>query len=466
MQVEDFCCEPESDGWVPGYGPDDEPEQPEWLDAEYVSTDIDLCGQSDDQGITRQGMEHPFPSHLLPPPLGRFIEGTASDLAVAPAAVGVQLLAAMAASVGVSYAIRLNASWVEPSVLIAAVVTDRDDRAETAMDAVAKLMPRDVAELAGSNNTTSGGVTRLTCMVTDRFPMPRSQSESAAVPARVLVATRDHTTGVVARRGHAQQMLLNTFDGHPHVCVVGGRPVSVLPSIASIEDTQRLAERLARHRSPASLIPRTLLVDGLAGECSLPAMSPMSLADVQAATTIFANLDWLYARWCETADGTVEVNLDQAAQRSWEAYLRRPHDAKQVEFDLRKLSVEKYAARLALLVWLARWAAGQTVGNSIDDAAIRSGIELAAWLSEEHDVIAARLHGEGLSQSLKSMVAEIAQLGGSVTVQKWQQKHTRTSAQARSQLSRLVQAGLAYWGRPKPGPKGGRPSLRLILDPR
>ncbi len=112
--------------------------------------------------------------------------------------------------------------------------------------------------------------------------------------------------------------------------------------------------------------------------------------------------------------------LTPEAKRVWTAYFNR-HSAEQVELDgdlaAAWSKLRGGAARLALVVHLAEWAAGGNVDpDRIDQSSVEAGIGLADWFGQEAQRVYALLGETEGDREDRELVAWIERKGGRATV--------------------------------------------------
>jgi hypothetical protein len=127
--------------------------------------------------------------------------------------------------------------------------------------------------------------------------------------------------------------------------------------------------------------------------------------------------------------------------------------------------LEGYAARFALVHHLIRQATGDAASHGVDTESVAAGVRLSRWFAHEARRVYAML-AEGEDARERRQLAKLIQRkGGSVTVRDWQRARShRTSEDAEAELGSLVAAGFGKWESSATGPKGGRPSKKLVLD--
>jgi hypothetical protein len=125
--------------------------------------------------------------------------------------------------------------------------------------------------------------------------------------------------------------------------------------------------------------------------------------------------------------------------------------------------LEGYAARLALVLSLARWAENPGVLGigpaAVDLDSIRAGIEIVEWAKNETRRIYAMLSEDDQDRERREVLELVERHGGSITVREMQRAlHHGTSEEAEEILAALALDGLGRWVDVPPGPKGGRPT--------
>ena len=127
--------------------------------------------------------------------------------------------------------------------------------------------------------------------------------------------------------------------------------------------------------------------------------------------------------------------------------------------------LEGYAARLALLVHLCRWAQDDATladPDRVDRASVAAAVELVCWFKHETERLYRVLGETEADQEQRRLVEFIQRNGGAVTVRDTQRAMSfPTADDARAALDELAGAGIGFWEAPEAGP--GRPSQRFRL---
>jgi hypothetical protein len=166
------------------------------------------------------------------------------------------------------------------------------------------------------------------------------------------------------------------------------------------------------------------------------------------------------------------VRLSPAAKSRWIDYYNE-HGREQIDLegDLSAAwsKLEGYAARLALIIHLAKWATDHTSSTPIeevDEDALAAGVTLSRWFGAEARRVYQMLEEDDAEREDRKLVEWIHRKGGSVTVRQTQQGHRRLATREASQaaLERLVRQGLGRFESGSSGPGGGRPSELFVLS--
>src|SRR5262249_7999164 len=131
--------------------------------------------------------------------------------------------------------------------------------------------------------------------------------------------------------------------------------------------------------------------------------------------------------------------------------------------------LEESAARLALVVHFARWAAGDptlTHPDTLDAASMTAGITLTKWFKGEARRVYAMLDESDPERDQRRLVEWIERKGGSVTAHEVQQgcRWLKAPGAAEAALEELTKAGRGTWRDAPTTPKGGRPSRVFDLS--
>jgi hypothetical protein len=165
------------------------------------------------------------------------------------------------------------------------------------------------------------------------------------------------------------------------------------------------------------------------------------------------------------------VRLSPNAKQVWIKFYNQ-HAKEQVDLDgdlsAAWSKLEGYAARLALIIHLVRWAGHDQNLEDVDQIdvdSISAGIALSRWFGREAKRVYAMLGETEEQRDDRRLIEWVYRKGGRVTVRQCQQGHRlyRSRDAACAALERLVRSGHGYWEAPTSGPRGGRPSETFVV---
>jgi hypothetical protein len=169
----------------------------------------------------------------------------------------------------------------------------------------------------------------------------------------------------------------------------------------------------------------------------------------------------------------VPLGMSPDAKRKWvEFYNAHAEEQLELSGDLAAAwsKLEEYAARLALVVHLTRWAAGLAqIGEppgDIDGVSVEAGITLSRWFGNEAQRVYAVLSESDEERERRELVELMQRKGGCVTVRELMRSSRRYRASAdaaRAALEKLVKERLAIPERADSGSAGGCPTTRYRL---
>jgi hypothetical protein len=200
--------------------------------------------------------------------------------------------------------------------------------------------------------------------------------------------------------------------------------------------------------------------------------------DPAAEAEIGRLMDRLYGLQPTESDDAVlrpvVVGLSPDAKTAWKAYYN-DHALEQADLagDLSAAwsKLEEYAARLALVVHFARWAADDSTLASaevVDAASMAAGIALATWFKGEARRVYALLGESDEDRDRRRLIEWIERKGGSATPRDAQMgcRWLREAGAAEAALEQLAKAGWGNW-EPTPPGRRGQPTrhFRLCTPP-
>lgn len=460
----------------------------------------------------------PFPVDVLPEPIRSFVSAGAKAIGCDPAYIALPLLTALAAAIGNTHRIELKRGWAEPAILWAAIVgesgTMKTPAYKLAMGALRRAQDqawkehkeeraeyetkhlRYEADLAlWKRQATKGGdddpPEKPEPPIAQRYIVSDTTTEALAPillgnPRGVLLA-RDELNGWIgsfdrytkARRGGAdsshwlsmhngESMTIDRKTGNPPTIHVPSASVSVAGGI----QPGTLARAMGVEHHENGLLARLLF-----------AMPPRTVkrwseAEVSAESeaAIAALFERLLALTPEEESGPGDarprlMTLAPDGKAAWIAFYNE-HACEQAELtgDLSAAwsKLEGYAARLALVIHLIRWAGGDPVEPlRVNEASIAAGVVLARWFGEEAKRVYAVLSETDEEREQRELAEWIERKhGGVVTVRDLthgRRKYRGDPAGAERVLAVLAEAGVGRWEVDGHGGKGGRPAHRFRL---
>jgi hypothetical protein len=242
------------------------------------------------------------------------------------------------------------------------------------------------------------------------------------------------------------------------LCVTGG----IQPGI--------LKRSLGQEHRENGLLARLLM--------AMPPVKPRTWSEATIDPPVLHALDDVYERLFALEPGRdgdgdpvpIDLELTADGKRAWIDFYN-VHAVEQAELtgDLSAAwsKLEGYAARLALVVHLVRWAAGDPMVTArVDDSSVRAGVALSRWFGGEARRIYAVLNESSAQQERRELVELIQRKGGTAAprdLQRWRDRQYPTASDAEAALAGLVKAGLGRWVTDHHGGGPGRPVMRFVL---
>jgi len=455
----------------------------------------------------------PFPVDALPEPLRGFVAAGAKAIGCDPSYLALPLLTALAAAIGSTRRIQLKRGWAAPAILWVAIVGESGtaktpafklvmrpirERQRKALECQAEAMREYEVELAHYEKALAEWKRKKTideppekpeAPQADRFVVSDTTVEALAplllANPRGLLLARDELAGWIGSfdryaggKGGAdaahwlsmhngESIIVDRKTGVPRtiyvpqasVCVCGGIQPSILNRALGIE-----------HRE-SGLAARLLLT------CPPRKAKRWTETDIDPAAEaeIARLIDRLYELEPTISDEgeprPVVVGLTPDAKAAWKAYY---NDHAQEQADLAgELSaawskLEEYAARLALVVHFARWAAHDSTLASaevVDAASMAAGIRLATWFKGEARRVYAQLGETEEDRDRRRLVEWLERRGGAATTRDVQMgcRWLREAGAAEAALEQLAKAGRGNW-EPTPPGRRGQPTRHFRLS--
>ncbi len=479
-------------------------------DADAVRAHVELPGNEATSGAAAVPAFTPFPVNVLPEPIQSFVVDAAAMIACDASYIALPLLSALASAIGNTRRIALKQGWTEPAIVWTAIVgesgTAKSPALELALRPIRKRQhgamrrhaeavrefdvavvkyERDAARWKRAKSDAEPP-TKPEAPIAERCWTDDVTTEALAVllqqNPRGLLMVRDELAGwfnfdrYAGGKGADVAKWLEMFGGRTMVVdrKTGGnvyvRQAAV--SIAGGIQPGVLRRALAQEHRDNGLAARLLL--------SCPPRKPKrwSETDVDADTeaavaAVFERLYELSPEADETGDERPRlVTLAEDGKRAWvRFYDEHAHEQAELSGDEAAVwsKLEGYAARLALVVHLTRWAAGDEALHDpaqVDEASIMAGVALARWFGREARRVYAILDENRDDRDIRRLCELIQRKGGSMSGRELAQasRAYRTVADAEAALAKLVEARKGSWVTPVQRGPGAPKARRLVLS--
>jgi hypothetical protein len=464
-----------------------------------------LCRQTHEEFV-------PFPTEYLPGPLRELVEAGARSMLCDASMIALPLLSATAAMIGTTRVLRLKGSWDVPAVLWTAVVAPsgslKTPAWSLAMHPVEQIdrelqlnMKKEWAAYKGQKTEWKAQLTawkQNDCegaapSEPERPPRTRIRTSDATVEAliallaenpRGLLVSVDELSGWLGSFGrysgsradaevatwlpmyNAKSIQKDRQSGDQPSLFVPIAAVSVCGGI----QPGVLARQIGNQHVENGLLSRLLL--------SCPPQQRKVWTDDEVPFALISNVTDLFRR-LRSLDFDLDRNeqpvprvlkLTPDGMKLWQRFYNAhneqvDHTSGMLRFGLAKL--EEVPARLALVLHLARWAAGEHgMTTEIDSDSLQAGISLAEWFKRETRRTYAAMRHQQTHAEHDELVDWIAARGGHVSIRELQQgrREFDKAEEAERALNRLVAAGRGHWVPVPPGPQGGQPTQRFHLS--
>ncbi len=456
----------------------------------------------------------PFPVEALPEAARGFITAGSKAIGCDLAFIALPLLSVLGAAIGNSRRLRVKCTWHAPAIVWAAIVGESGTAKSPAFKLALKALREIQRQAMREHETAQTEYGKAMLLHEKRMaewkrdkktlddpPMP----PDPPTPKRYIVSDttveglapilRDNPRGLLLERDELAGWLgsfdryaksnsgdsanwLSMFDGESltvdrktgqprtiyvpsaAVCVTGGIQPVILNRVLGTEHRESgLAARLLLASPPRRPKKWT--------EAELHESVENAIADVIGRL--------LSLEMAEDGDGNPRpalVGMSNDAKAAFIAYYNA-HNQEQMdltgELSAAWSKLEGYAARLALLIHLVRWAANDpalTDADTLDLASMNAAITLATWFKGEALRVYAILGESEADREQRRLVEWIANRGGEVTARDVQMgcRWLRESGAAEAALTELVSAGLGHWQDAPRTEKGGRPTRVFHLS--
>jgi hypothetical protein len=454
----------------------------------------------------------PFPIGVLPEALRRFVIEGSQMIGCDTAYVALPTLSAIASAIGNTHRIQLKRGWTEPAIIWATTIgesgTAKSPAQELALRPIHRRQHEAIArqkeslaaydrEMLAYNQALAAWKRKCKSVdppekpaepFADRCWTDDTTTEALAVMLqrnpRGLLLARDELSGWFdfdrySGKGSDAARWLEMFGGRPLIVDrKGGGSLYVPRASVSIAGgiQPRVLNRVlgAQHRENG-LLARMLLAH--------PPRRAKRWSDADISQGVEDELslvfDGLFSLTHETAADGAErprlVRLSPQALEIWKAWydeLAREHCDMTGDLAAAWSKLEGYAARLALVLHLARWVAaagsgtGSYPGVMLPDS-IEAGITLSRWFGAEAERVYGILAEPRESRDRRMLVEWIERRGGEVTARDLAhglRAFRGLTDTAEAALSELVKFGIGCWIAREPSALGGRPTRAFRLN--
>jgi hypothetical protein len=440
----------------------------------------------------------PFPVESLPLPVQQFVTAQANSLNCDTAAVALPVLSVLASAIGGTRRIELKRGWSEPAILWTALVNEGPSSHEAIIEAA--IVPLQARQAAAEQERQEQfmpyrrklAVYRDNQRRQPQFLLPppepiaeRSLTVDWSLPSLTRLLSRQSrgllvcpqeldgwlkkTSGAGERAAIQRQAWLDLYGGRS-VTIEGRTTATLTPSAVSLTGTlspDLFTQKFAKQGGACELTSRLLIAS--------PEARPQCWTDDevdQATEDGYASvINKLFAlpgvvsgaprTGCVTLSpeardhidmfmtdlGTRQAQIDEALFH-WSSHLTRQ------------------AARLALVIHLSRYAAGEDVDpQQCDATSMQHGIALARWFAYEAQRVLKKVSLTAERRDLQQLYEWIRRHpAGSVTIRDVCRSNSRkypTAQCAMAAMTKLKDSGLCQWSHTTPGHQGGRPTHRM-----
>lgn len=447
----------------------------------------------------------PFPIEALPVPVRTFVVEGAAAIGCDTSYIILPLVSGVASAIGNTRRVALTRSWIEPAIIWTTIVGESGTAKSPAMDLALgpvrrrqhramkehaeamELHDAAMAEWKASQkkrpSDPSSAPVRPVCRRTwtDDVTTEKLADLLGENPRGLLVA-RDELAGWMGGfdrystgKGADVAKWLEVFGGRALIIDRKGSGTTYVPRAAVSVTGGIQPGALRRHLSLAHV------ENGLAARLlfAMPPRTPKQWTDAEVSeateNALALVFDRLYSLEPDHRDGDDEprlLHLSPEAKQAFKVFVNEHgrEQAERVGAEAAAWSkLEGYAARLALVVHLIRWAAGEAVDpDTIDVDSVRAAVAMVRWFAREAERVYALLDGDAEDDKRQELVDLIRRKGGDVSPRELVQASRRFPkvADAEAALDDLADAGAGKWYYPAIGPNGGHPARRFILNER
>ncbi len=457
----------------------------------------------------------PFPVEVLPVPIREFVIAGALSIGCDPSYLALPLLVSLAAAIGNSRRLELKHGWLVPAIHWGAVIGESGtaktpafnvamkavrERQRLAMDRHKLAMKRYEIDLARWEKEMAGWKRNGKAVDPPPKPEPpkceRFVVSDATVEAltpilgenpRGLLSARDELAGWIgsfdryAAKGKPGTDAAHWLSMHNGGGFVSDRktgtprtidvPHAVVSVIGGIQPGILLRVLGQEHRE--SGLAARLLVTWPPRKAKLWTDESIDPSLEKAVAGVVNRLYELQPTLGDAGEPQpILITMSPAAKKAYVEFFNH-HNCEQLgmtgDIAAAWSKLEEYAARLALVIHCARWAADDPTLASVESLDIQSmeaGIRLAEWFKSEAKRVYAMLDETQGESDRRRLVEWILRKGGSTTAREVQQgcRWLKSSGTAEVALNELKQTGRGRWEEVPTSASGGQPTRKFRLS--
>jgi hypothetical protein len=424
----------------------------------------------------------PFPLAALPQPVRDYVDAESTALGVDPAFSALPLIPVMAGAIGNSRQLRLKTSWKEPAIIWTTIIGESGTGKSPGIDGAKKFPDRRQraafkrhqgplaeykAELARCKKK---GLPRPDPPVCDRCLVDDTTIEALAPILannwRGVVIVKDELAAWVNSFDRYAAKGRQGAEAAKWIEMFGGRPVIIdrKNESAPVIYVARAAVSIGGGIQPGVLrrvISQEYRDNGLLARLLLawPPRQAKRWLDCDVDVSLVRTLGAAYDRLFELAPGQDEdgdpapklVTMTPDAKTLFIDFVNK-HGIEQTDLDgdlaAAWSKLEGYAARLALVHHLTRWATGGVADDGLLDAdSMSAGIELSRWFANEARRVYAGLEETDQERETAELCKLIQERGGTISPRDLARatRKYRQTGKAEEALGRLEKKQLGKW---------------------
>jgi hypothetical protein len=431
----------------------------------------------------------PFPTHVLPPVIRKFVEEGAASIGCDATAIALPLLAALASTIGNTRRLKIKKGWLAPPILWAVIIGRSGSQKSPGFKFAMKPLETIQAEIfsewkqrmdAGAGaaeypleRLTVGDTTiealAVTLAANPRGLLLKSEGLNGWISSFGRYKTGDRSSGDAARwlvcydAGYVE---IDRRTDKKHIVIpnasvsVGG---TIQPGI--------LHQAIGNEHRENGLLPRMLLAYPPQNKKKWRE-SEIAEQTIEQVTDVFRNLRKLDFQLDRYGNELPEIiGLSQQAREMFidffEEHAEHQHKAESDDLAAAFSKQEETTARLALVLQLTRCASGGVADcREVDSTNMAAAIELIRWFRDETRRVYQLLDQSAELKQLDDLARWIRAKHSGVVAPRdlvAGRREIKDSDQAEAALQSLSESGYGEWYSVPPTDKGGAPTRRFRL---